>query len=78
MKSKIIAVLQALKAYEDKNENRPTLQELAWAIGYEHASSVVSDLNMLERHGYVTRELRKARSLRTTEAGREFLQGVEQ
>jgi len=78
MKSKCIDVLRALKEYEDKNQGglRPSLKELAWAIEHEHASSVVGSVNMLERYGYITRELSKTRTIKTTETGRKFLESI--
>lgn len=60
------ATLDAIKAFTAEFGYSPNHAELANRLGI-NTSSVAKHLNMLERKGYVTREYRRAGSLRVVE-----------
>ena len=73
MKAKYIKVLREIQNASAVDSLPPTLKELAWAIGREHPSSVTTAIAMLERRGYISRQLNTARSIRLTESGKAYL-----
>jgi len=74
MKKYYIEILREIRRREQAEELPPLMKELAQAVlGKDTASSVNNALNALQRSGLIRREWNCARSIQTTDKGREFL-----
>lgn len=64
-----LEVLQAIARLTRELGFPPTFRELGESLGIESGNGIVDHLNALERHGWVTRMRRTARSLLLTRSG---------
>jgi repressor LexA len=69
------ALLAAVAEFIETHGYSPALRDLAMACDIPSSSSVVYNLDALERHGLIEREHEVARSIRLTAAGRAALKG---